>query len=124
MTTYLKILIFLLFAIAIALPVWTTTTVEGQSATEAPAGFDTLTNDATFVSQATHDGDRDTFEEVDEVTRGLGPVFNAQSCAACHQNPVVGGISQISELRAGHNDGAGNFVPPRLPSMTVAAWWA
>jgi len=111
MTTYPKILIFLLFAIAIALPVWATTTAEGQSASEAPAGFDTLTNDATFVSQATHDADRDTFQEVDEVTRGLGPVFNAQSCAACHQNPVTGGISQISELRAGHNDGAGNFVP-------------
>src|SRR5436190_1293633 len=114
MTTYLKILIFFLFAVALALPLWTSTTVEGQSATEAPTGFDTLTNDATFVSQATHDADRDTFQEVDEVTRGLGPVFNAQSCAACHQNPVTGGISQISELRAGHNDGAGNFVPATL----------
>jgi CxxC motif-containing protein (DUF1111 family) len=111
MTTYLKILIVFLFAVALAVPLWTSTTVESQSATEAPAGFDTLTNDATFVSQATHDADRDTFQEVDEVTRGLGPVFNAQSCAACHQNPVTGGISQISELRAGHNDGAGNFVP-------------
>jgi len=111
MTTYLKILIFFLFAVALALPLWTSPTVEGQSATEAPTGFDTLTNDATFVSQATHDADRDTFQEVDEVTRGLGPVFNAQSCAACHQNPVTGGISQISELRAGHNDGGGNFVP-------------
>ncbi len=111
MTTYLKILILLLFAVALALPLWTTTTVESQSATEAPTGFDTLTNDATFVSQATHDADRDTFQEVDEVTRGLGPVYNAQSCAACHQNPVTGGISQISELRAGHTDGFGNFVP-------------
>jgi len=111
MTTYLKLLIFFLFAVALALPLWTSTTVEGQNATEAPTGFDTLTNDATFVSQATHDADRDTFQEVDEVTRGLGPVYNAQSCAACHQNPVTGGISQVSELRAGHNDGAGNFVP-------------
>jgi CxxC motif-containing protein (DUF1111 family) len=128
MTTYLKILIFFLFAVALALPLWTSTTVEGQSASEAPTGFDTLTNDATFVSQATHDADRDTFQEVDEVTRGLGPVFNAQSCAACHQNPVAGGISQISELRAGHNDGAGNFVPATvtindgggLPGVTIA----
>ena len=114
MTTYLKILIFFLFTVALALPVWSARPVESQAATEAPAGFDTLTNDATFVSQATHDGDRETFEEVDEVTKGLGPVFNAQSCAACHQNPVVGGISQISELRAGHSDGAGNFVPATL----------
>jgi CxxC motif-containing protein (DUF1111 family) len=114
MTTYLKILIFFLFTVALALPVWSARPVESQAATEAPAGFDTLTNDATFVSQATHDGDRDTFEEVDGVTKGLGPVFNAQSCAACHQNPVTGGISQISELRAGHSDGGGNFVPATL----------
>ena len=114
MTTYLKILIFFLFAVALALPAWSARTVESQAATEAPAGFDTLTNDAIFVSQATHDGDRDTFEEVDGVTKGLGPVYNAQSCAACHQNPVTGGISQISELRAGHPDGSGNFVPATL----------
>src|SRR5437773_11848242 len=109
MTTYLKILIFFLFAVALALPIWTSRTVEGQSATEAPAGFDTLTNDANFVSQATHDGDRDTFEERDDVRKGLGPVYNAQSCAECHQNPVTGGISQITELRAGHFDGT-NFI--------------
>jgi len=37
-------------------------------------------------------------------------VYNAQSCAECHQNPVTGSASQIAELRAGHRDGAGNFV--------------
>ena len=128
MSTYLKILIFFLFAIALALPLWTSRTVESQSISEAPTGFDTLTNDGTFVSQATHDADRDTFEERDDVTKGLGPVYNAQSCAECHQNPVSGGISQISELRAGHSDGAGNFVPATLtindggglPGITIA----
>jgi CxxC motif-containing protein (DUF1111 family) len=124
MSTYLKILIFFLFAIALALPLWTSRTVEGQSASEAPTGFDTLTNDATFVSQATHDGDRETFEERDDVTKGLGPIYNAQSCAECHQNPVSGGISQISELRAGHSDGNGNFVPATITinngSVTIA----
>jgi len=114
MVNYLRVLIFVLFAVALALPIWASRTVEGQAATEAPTGFDTLTNDATFVSQATHDGDRDTFEERDDVRKGLGPVYNAQSCAECHQNPVTGGISQISELRAGHNDGFGNFVPATL----------
>ena len=114
MVNYLRVLIFVLFAVALALPIWASRTVESQSATEAPTGFDTLTNDATFVSQATHDDDRGTFEERDDVTKGLGPVYNAQSCAECHQNPVTGGISQISELRAGHNDGFGNFVPATL----------
>ncbi|HYW72848.1 MAG TPA: di-heme oxidoredictase family protein [Pyrinomonadaceae bacterium] len=124
MTTYLKLLIFLLFTVALALPLWTSRTVEGQSATEAPTGFDTLTNDTTFVSQATHDADRDTFEERDDVTKGLGPIYNAQSCAECHQNPVTGGISQISELRAGHSDSYGNFVPATITinngSVTIA----
>ena len=75
-----------LFAIALALPIWTSRTVEGQSASEAPTGMDTLTNG--MVDQATHDGDRETFEERDDVTKGLGPIYNAQSCAECHQTPV------------------------------------
>src|ERR1043166_5932890 len=86
-----------------------TLTVSGQSgATEAPAGFDNLTNG--FTSQAQFDADRDVFEERDDIAKGLGPVYNAQSCAECHQSPVTGAISQISELRAGHLDGSGNFV--------------
>ena len=112
----LKILALLLFAVALALPMWVSRTVEGQGASEAPTGFDTLTNDTvgTLANQATHDADRATFEERDDVVRGLGPMYNAQSCAECHQNPVTGGISQISELRAGHNDFNGNFVPATL----------
>src|SRR5215813_9616400 len=84
-------------------------TVSGQGgATEAPAGFDNLTNG--FLSQPDFDAARETFEERDDIAKGLGPVYNAQSCTECHQNPLTGGISQISELRAGHEDGAGNFV--------------
>src|SRR5713226_4019979 len=111
MARLLRCLVFFLFATALALPMWMSRPAQGQGGTEAPTGMDTLTNDATFVDQATHDGDRGTFEERDDVVKGLGPVYNAQSCAECHQNPVTGGISQISELRAGHNDGFGNFVP-------------
>jgi CxxC motif-containing protein (DUF1111 family) len=116
MTKVLKVFALLLFAAALALPMWMSRPVESQSATEAPTGMDTLTNG--MVTQAVHDGDRDTFEERDDVRKGLGPVYNAQSCAECHQNPVTGGISQISELRAGHFDGDGdnddNFVPATL----------
>jgi CxxC motif-containing protein (DUF1111 family) len=74
---------------------------------EAPAGFDNLTNG--FTTQAEFDADRVTFEEREGIDEGLGPVFNAQSCAECHQNPVTGAISQVTELRAGHFDGF-NFV--------------
>jgi CxxC motif-containing protein (DUF1111 family) len=86
-----------------------TLAVQGQTgATEAPAAFDNLTNG--FTSQAQFDLDRATFEERDEIDEGLGPVYNAQSCAECHQTPVTGSSSQVAELRAGHRDGAGNFV--------------
>jgi CxxC motif-containing protein (DUF1111 family) len=84
--------------------------LQGQSApaTEAPAGFDNQTNG--LITQAEFDAARAVFEERDDISKGLGPVYNAQSCAECHQNPLTGGASQISELRAGHLDGSGNFV--------------
>ena len=49
------------------------------------------------------------FEEQEGIEDGLGPTYNAQSCAECHQNPTTGGISQITELRAGHLSRAGTF---------------
>jgi len=83
--------------------------IEGQTGpTEAPAGFDNRTNG--FISQVDFDAARATFEERDTIADGLGPVYNAQSCAECHQNPVTGAVSQVSELRAGHRDASGNFV--------------
>ena len=112
MRRLLQVLALSLFAVALALPMWMSRPVEGQGATEAPTGFDTLTNGV--ATQAVHDADRATFEERDDVTGGLGPLYNAQSCAECHNNPVTGGISQVSELRAGHNDAFGNFVPATL----------
>jgi CxxC motif-containing protein (DUF1111 family) len=78
-----------------------------DSPTEAPTGFDNLSNGMTL--QADFDADRGTFEEREDIDEGLGPVFNAQGCAECHQSPVTGAISQITELRAGHFDGV-NFV--------------
>lgn len=103
----LKISVLLLFATALALPFAYTSSVQGQAATEAPRGFDNVFNG--FGSQTQFNADKDVFEERDDIAKGLGPVYNAQSCAECHQNPVTGGISQITELRAGHFDGT-NFI--------------
>ena len=66
---------------------------------EAPTGFDDQTNG--FVNQTQFDSDRTIFEERETIDDGLGPVYNAQACAECHQNPVTGAISQVTELRAG-----------------------
>ena len=99
----------LLFTVAISTFLATLTlSVEGQSTAEAPAAFDNLTNG--FVSQADFDAAKGAFEEREGLEDGLGPVYNAQSCTECHQNPVTGGISQITELRAGHLDVFGNFL--------------
>jgi CxxC motif-containing protein (DUF1111 family) len=78
------------------------------SAEDAPTGFDGQTNG--LVDQSTFDEARDVFAEQEEIADGLGPVYNAQSCGECHQNPVTGGISQITELRAGRINLFGEFV--------------
>ncbi len=76
-------------------------------ATEAPAAFDNQTNG--HVSQAVFDEFREIFEEIEEVEEGLGPTFNGASCVECHASPVVGGVSEVLELRAGSLDRRGRF---------------
>jgi len=80
---------------------------------EAPAGFDNKSNG--LVDTATHTADQAKFEETEAVADGLGPLYNAQSCRECHQNPTSGGSSQVSELRAGHRDAKGQFQNPDIP---------
>jgi CxxC motif-containing protein (DUF1111 family) len=83
-------------------------------ATEAPTGFDNLTNgfteqgppfetinEDTVVPLASFNDNRFIFEEVEGVKDGLGPTYNGQSCRECHQNVVTGGASQVSEFRSG-----------------------
>ena len=101
---FLKIVVSLIFAAVLGIPAADTSAVENQSATEAPTGFDDQTNG--FVLQDQFDADKATFEERELISDGLGPVYNAQSCGECHQNPVTGAISQVTEVRAGHSDGA------------------
>ena len=82
----------------------------GGPATEAPTGFDNLTNG--FVSQAIYDSSRAIFEQPETVATGLGPIYNGKSCFECHRSPVSGGNSINSVLRAGHQDPvSGLFVP-------------
>ncbi|HEY0553457.1 MAG TPA: di-heme oxidoredictase family protein [Thermoanaerobaculia bacterium] len=69
------------------------------AAVDAPTGYDNLTNG--FETQTNFDLDRASFETREQIADGLGPVYNAQACSECHQNPVSGSDSQISELRAG-----------------------
>jgi CxxC motif-containing protein (DUF1111 family) len=81
--------------------------------TEAPAAFDNKSNGVS--DDATHLADQKTFEEVEQLSDGLGPLYNAQSCRECHQNPVSGAASQVSELRVGHQAPDGHFRNPEIP---------
>ena len=93
--------------------------------TEAPAAFATPLLAQNPGSQSVSNGipeppndtfalDQANFEARQGNDSGLGPVYNATSCADCHQNPVTGGPSQITEIRAGHLDSSGNFVNPTI----------
>src|SRR6266849_4035383 len=80
---------------------------------EAPTSFDSKGNG--LVDDATHQADQKIFDETEGVEDGLGPLYNAQSCRECHQNPTSGGASQITELRAGHLGPDGRFRNPEIP---------
>jgi CxxC motif-containing protein (DUF1111 family) len=81
--------------------------------TEAPTGFDNKSNGV--ADDATHQADQAKFEEVEQLSDGLGPLYNAQSCRECHQSPVSGAASQVSELRVGHLGPEGHFRNPDIP---------
>src|ERR1700692_3541933 len=81
--------------------------------TEAPTGFDNRSNGV--ADDATHQADQTKFEEVEQLSDGLGPLYNAQSCRECHQTPVSGAASQVTELRVGHQGPDGHFRTPDIP---------
>jgi CxxC motif-containing protein (DUF1111 family) len=80
--------------------------------TEAPTGFDNKSNGVT--DDGTHQADQTKFEEVEQLNDGLGPLYNAQSCRECHQSPVSGAGSQVTELRVGHQGPEGHFRNPEI----------
>jgi hypothetical protein len=90
-----------------------TLTSSAPLSTEAPAGFDNKTNGV--ADDATHQADQTVFEEVEQLSDGLGPIYNAQSCRECHQSPVSGAASQVTELRVGRQAPDGHFLNPEIP---------
>src|SRR5579863_7192992 len=121
----MKLKIAFLLSFGIVCSSFTIATLAQQAATEAPTGFSTPTVTQDPGSKSTSNGipepagdtfalDQAQFERVHDPSTGLGPLFNAASCAQCHQNGVTGAASQITELRAGHLDANGNFANPTV----------
>jgi CxxC motif-containing protein (DUF1111 family) len=88
-------------------------TLAGVPSSEAPAGFDGQSNG--LVNQATYQADQAKFDEVEGINDGLGPLYNAQSCRECHQNPASGGNSQVTVLRVGHEGPDHRFENASIP---------
>jgi CxxC motif-containing protein (DUF1111 family) len=55
----------------------------------------------------------EAFAELDNVSDGLGPRFNLDSCAGCHSQPAMGGTSPAinPQVAAATRNGATNTVP-------------
>jgi CxxC motif-containing protein (DUF1111 family) len=99
--------------------------------TEAPAGFDVLSNGyaeqycadqdhysnspnspAIDDDECSFDSALEEFGGTETEADGVGPVFNATGCGQCHIAPAVGGGSQIMERRAGFFNGVAFFDHP------------
>jgi len=125
MTKTLKLIALVLFAAAIALPMWMSTVVEGQSATEALTtdmdaktpndlfnGFGALgtpidecvaePEPPTARGNGRFEDNKFIFSERETVDDGLGPTYNDVGCVECHQSIDVGAFGQQMEFRAGH----------------------
>ena len=86
----------------------------------------------TQVQQQFFTAAQEVFQEIDSVSgtvagapgSGLGPRFNADSCAACHQQPAIGGTSPAANplfaiaAKGGASSGANvvpSFITPNGP---------
>ena len=49
---------------------------------------------------------RAVFERIATAEEGLGPLFNAERCSACHDQPAPGGTGAIAVVKASAFDGA------------------
>src|SRR6201984_2757007 len=83
------------------------------NSTEAPTGFDN--RNTAVAAEPTHQADQTKFDEVEQLSDGLGPLYNARACRECHQSPLSGGASQVTELRVGHQGPDGHFRTPDIP---------
>jgi CxxC motif-containing protein (DUF1111 family) len=132
MLKLMKFLALVLFATALALPMWLPNSVEGQAGTEALTtdmdaktpndlfnGFGALgtpINDCvappvapTARGNGRFEDNKFIFSERETVADGLGPTYNDVGCVECHQSTDVGAFSQTMEFRAGHIV-SGSFV--------------
>src|SRR5256714_3206076 len=122
MLKLMKVLALVLFAAALAVPMWVASSVE--SATEAlTTDMDAKTDDlfngfgarGTPINECVADpvpptargngrfeDNKFILSERETIADGLGPTYNDVGCVECHQSVDVGAFGQQMEFRAGH----------------------
>ena len=73
-------------------------------------GFGAALPGLTGPQQAAWKDGQDQFRARMNAGNGLGPIFNRDSCVACHSGPAIGGSSEINTTRFGKTTG-GVFDP-------------
>jgi CxxC motif-containing protein (DUF1111 family) len=63
------------------------------------------------TEQAAFDAGREEFESIETPASGLGPIFNNNSCAACHLLQASGGAGTLTVTRFGRRLPDGSFDP-------------
>jgi hypothetical protein len=76
----------------------------GRVAADNLTAFGDALPGLTAAEQQAYEEGREEFMEEERAEDGLGPVFNATSCVACHSSPAVGGDSTVVETRFGTYD--------------------
>jgi CxxC motif-containing protein (DUF1111 family) len=71
--------------------------------------FGEALNDLDSASRQAFDVGQEEFIAVETVEGGLGPIFNDNSCAACHTAGGIGGASEITVTRFGRRMTDGRF---------------
>lgn len=66
-----------------------------------PSGFGLPLSGLTSGQFAAFENGKSDFREVETKASGLGPIFNRDSCAACHAFPALGGGSRVVVTRFG-----------------------
>ena len=91
-----------LLAAALVLVVSVASAQQGPPAPPpAPPGFGLPLPGLTGDQLAAFEDGKGDFEDVETKVSGLGPIFNRDSCAACHSVPALGGSSRVFVTRFG-----------------------
>jgi CxxC motif-containing protein (DUF1111 family) len=101
--------------------------VEAPPVTGAPQALGDPISGLTQAELDAFNRGRVIFEKRFKPSEGLGPFYNATSCASCHSTPVTGGSAKLYRnfylARAGNPlTLGGQFDLPELPSAVVPAF--